>query len=74
MNKENIHNSENSYFVRILKYKVSQEKEKNTFFIICVSLYAFCCMYSEYSLHILENKSIINIIVVNSNIKHTIQC
>ena len=56
----NIQYNENLYFVRILNFKVSQEKRYFFFlFIICVSLYAFCCMYSEYALHILENKSII---------------
>ena len=46
----NVHNSENSYFVRIFKYKVSQKGELNIiytmFFIICLSLYI-----SQYALH-----------------------
>ena len=56
----NIHQSENSYFERIFKYKVSQKTEQNIIhnmrFIICLSQYAlksmpFTVCTSQYALH-----------------------
>ena len=47
----NIHKSENSYFVRIFKYKISQKEKPNIIhtmlFIICLSLYTFHATLSD---------------------------